>query len=51
MLTSLVICVNPHLVPYIGCDTVAGALASDKAYTKALAVSLGKEMLLLQEQL
>ena len=28
-------------IPYIGCDTVAGALASDKAYTKALAVSLG----------
>lgn len=28
-------------IPYIGCDTVAGALASDKAYTKAVAVSLG----------
>ena len=28
-------------ISYIGCDTVAGALASDKAYTKAVAVSLG----------
>lgn len=28
-------------IPYIGCDVTAGALTSDKAYTKAVAVSLG----------
>ena len=28
-------------IPYIGCDVTAGALTSDKAYTKAVAASLG----------
>ncbi len=28
-------------IPYIGCDVIAGALTSDKAYTKAVAASLG----------
>lgn len=28
-------------IPYIGCDVISGALTSDKAYTKAVAASLG----------
>ena len=28
-------------IPYIGCDVITGAVTSDKAYTKALAASLG----------
>lgn len=28
-------------IPYIGCDVTAGAVTSDKAYTKAVAASLG----------
>ncbi len=28
-------------IPYIGCGVIAGALTSDKAYTKAVAASLG----------